>query len=164
MSAIRLDYDKTQDCLVLRRLNYKRFSFHGFGSFLWQVKKEDISLSPDALKALADRVGKESILGDMAGASFSHNEVAEDKNQRGHIIDYGFMGPYLEVPMEEVVIDLKFYELIKTVTPTKDEPPVTKVEQEDLEAWQKMMEAEESGDETLMDQIKEHFYSREEIP
>lgn len=161
--AIRVEYDQIQDCLVLRRLNYKRFSFHGFGSFIWQAKAEDISISSKALKALEGRIGKESSLGDLAGASFEFNDVAADKNQRGFIINYGYTGPYIEVPLEDVVIDYKTFEMIKSCVEEK-EPSVSKEEQEDLTAWQSLLEAEESGDEKMSEKIMKKFYSREEIP
>lgn len=164
MLALRLDYDSVQDCLILRRLNYKRFSFHGYGSFLWKPTAEEISLSPAALEALSKRIGKESDLGDMSGAGFNYNTTAADKKERGFVFDYGFTGPFLEVPMEEVIIDLKSFELLKTASISKSEPPVSKTEQEDLEAWQQMMDADEAMDESLMDKIRDKFYSREEIP
>mgnify|MGYP007088034316 CR=1 FL=1 len=161
--AIRIEYDKIQDCIVLRRLNYKRFSFHGFGSFIWQAKPEDISVHPLALEALQKRVGKDSSLGDLAGASFDYNDTAADKNQRGFIVNYGYTGPTLEVPMEDVVIDMKTFEMFKKCV-EKSEPPVSKEETDDLNAWKSLMEAEKSGDEEMIELITKKFYSREEIP
>lgn len=164
LQALRIEYDKTSDCLILRRLNYKRFSFHGFGSFIWQARPEDVSISPSALEALKGRVGKESSMGDLAGADFSHNTTAVDKNQRGFILNYGYTGPYIEVPLMDVVVDYKTFEMLKTASVSNQEPEVSKEEQEDLLAWQQILEAEENGDDETIELLTKQYYSREEIP
>ena len=138
--------------LLIKRINPARFKFYGFGSFLYHPKKEEISISQEALDLLKTRVGKEYTPdGDLSGFSLSYNDTSPFKDQRGYLISYGGLMPTIEVDINYVLIDLEFYNFIKDIRTTKT---TLKVEKEDKKRWQII---EKASNQEASDIIDEYY-------
>lgn len=113
MPKVRIEVvgDKT---IKATRLDYSRFEFYGFGSFMWNYNPKEISISEEALKLIKTRVGDPySSMGDLAGMDFSHHETQHNKKFNGYTFNYASLSFDIEVPIEDVVIDLDSWEHLK---------------------------------------------------
>lgn len=155
--AVRIETNKAGE-LLIKRIIYKRFSFHGFGSFIWKLKPEEISISPQAFKLLASRVGyKYSSMGDLAGLEFSFSDTQYDPKYNGFTMSYGFLGCELNVPVEDVLIDHDSFENLKQAIISED---TLAFDSEDFARWENI---DKMSDEESQAMVKK-FYERKHIP
>lgn len=161
MVAIRLAVNDKKE-IIIKRINLSRFSFHGFGSFIWSVKPEEISISQEALDLLETRIGHQyTSMGDLAGLDLSHNTEARDHRCRGFNLNYGFLGYELEVPLEDVLIDRKFHEMLQRSAIEERE---YEVGAEDKQQWDELIRLENAGDSKQSEQIYKTIYQKEFFP
>lgn len=159
--AVRISTTKSGKIKV-KRINYERFSFHGFGSFIWQVKPSEISISPKALELLASRIGRQyTSMGDLAGLSLHHYDTQYDSRHNGYSLNYGFLGYELVVPLEDVIIDWKFYQMLETAVV---EQVQHEFDERDKAHWDEMIKLEAEGKQKESDNIYKEFYQKEFYP
>ena len=153
--AVRIE-SNNKDEIVVKRIDYNRFEFHGFGSFVWKVQKDEISISQKAFDLLRTRVGdKYSSMGDLAGIDLSHNTTQYKEEYNGYTVNYAFLGPELSVPLEDVIIDLDFYEFLKDIPFTEDSP-----EQDiaDVSRWVEIERLEKTNQDKKVNKIIKEYY------
>ena len=154
--AVRIETNDKNEILV-KRILYKRFSFHGFGSFIWGIKPEEISVSQKALDLLKKRIGhRYTSMGDLSGMSLDFNTQAADPKYRGMNFNYGYLGPKLKIPIEDVIIDRAGYEMLEKTTITDhtlDQDP------EDIERWENILKLDKENKDDEVNQIIEEFYT-----
>lgn len=158
--AVRIETNN-QDEIVVKRVNYNRFQFFGFGSFIWKTKPEEISISQKALDLLKQRVGKEyTSLGDLAGLDMSFNDSALKRKHRGFIFNYGFLGPELNIPLKDVLVDFKFYtEVLANANKSDKTLPI---DVEDQKRWDKINKLRGENKESSIERIiNKHYQSKE---
>lgn len=156
MAVIRLETNKDNTQIIIKRLNYDRFAFHGFGSFIWKLKPEEISISQEALDLIKTRVGRTyTSMGDLAGLDLNFNTVAADPRQHGFILSYGALAPKLRVPIEDVLIDYESFENLKKATLESKSPNFDPV---DLKLWIDMLK---SRNEKTQEEIINKYYQKE---
>ena len=113
MPKVRIEVVE-KNTIKVTRLDYKRFEFYGFGSFMWNYSPKEISVSSEALELIKTRVGDPySSMGDLAGLSFSHNTTQYNKKHNGYTLNYASLSFEIEVPIDDVVIDLASWDYLK---------------------------------------------------
>lgn len=157
MIAIRIEL-KDEQTILVKRINYDRFSFHGFGSFIWKLKPEEVSISQAALNLLETRLGSRyTSLGDLAGLDFSYSDHPQNQKYKGFHLSYGFLGCELDIPIEDVLIDSKSYaNLLKSNISDQ----TLSVDLEDLKRWKEI----EGATDAQANKIVKNFYAKEFIP
>lgn len=157
--AIRIETNEKNEIFV-KRIIYKRFSFHGFGSFIWKIKPEEISISQKALDLLKTRIGCQyTSLGDLSGLDLSNNTQQANSKHNGMTLNYSFLGPQLNIPIEDVIIDYDSYEMLKKATITEktlDQDP------EDLKRWETIMQLDKENKQDKINKIIKEFYKTKE--
>lgn len=157
MIAVRIEL-KDAETILVKRIKYERFSFHGFGSFIWKVNPEEISISQEALTLLETRIGSQyTSMGDLAGLDLSYSDTQHNKKYNGFTLNYGFLGCELDIPIEDVLIDYKSYENLLKAHISSD---TLSVDIEDAKRWKTI----ESTTDAQANKIVKQFYAKEVIP
>ena len=153
--AIRIETNEKEEILV-KRINYHRFEFHGSGSFIWKIQPEEISISQKALDLLKKRIGDQyTSLGDLAGLDLSYNTTQVNPKHNGMTLNYAFLGPELNIPLEDVLIDYDFYEMLKqsniSETTLNKDP-------DDVKRWEEIEHLDKQDKSDEINKIIEKFY------
>jgi hypothetical protein len=98
----------------IQTLQPKRRKIHGFGTFFWHIKEDEIDIDHKAVEALRACVNREySSLGDLFGFNMHDNQECADLELRGPYLAYSATGSDLTVPPEDVTIDLNCHRMLE---------------------------------------------------
>lgn len=96
--------------IMIECLEPKRIEHHGFGTFFWNLRKEEIEITEEAKEKLKECINREySSIGDLFGFSIHYNTTAYDLRHRGLHLSYASLEAEILVPLEDITIDYEAY-------------------------------------------------------
>lgn len=96
--------------IMVECLDKKRIEQHGFGTFFWKLKKEEVEITKEAKQKLKECINREySSLGDLFGFSIHYNTAAYNSEHRGLYLNYASLENEILVPLEDITIDYEAY-------------------------------------------------------
>lgn len=155
--VVRIETNNKNE-IVIKRTQYSRFEFYEVYSYTWNLDPKEISISQKALDLLKKRVGsKYTSLGDLAGLDLFYHTNNQIPSRVGYGLNYGFLGPKLNLPLNDVLIDSKFYQMLSSQAIISDQT-VAK-DPEDISRWVKILKLDKQKKDEEANQIITDFYT-----